>query len=95
MIWLLAVAALGLWFWYDSMRARERAILGARGLCEREGWQFLDDTVALKRIGLDMGAGGVRLQRTYRFEYTTTGLIRYQGHIFVVGREPARVAVEM
>ncbi|MDH3281413.1 MAG: DUF3301 domain-containing protein [Gammaproteobacteria bacterium] len=95
MIWLLGATLLGMWFWFDSMRARERAILGAKTLCEREGLQFLDDTVALKRIRLGMSAGGVRLQRTYRFEYATTGSIRYQGYIVVVGSEPAHVALEM
>ncbi|MDH3639572.1 MAG: DUF3301 domain-containing protein [Gammaproteobacteria bacterium] len=95
MIWLLGVAALGVWFWFDSMRARERAILGAQALCERESLQFLDDTVALRRLNLGWGARGLHLQRIYRFEYATTATNRHHGCIFVVGSEPVRVALEI
>jgi len=41
---LAAIAALG-WWWYDSMRARERALATAGAACARDGLQFLDETV--------------------------------------------------
>lgn len=95
MIWLLGLAALLLWFWFDSMRARERAVLNAKALCEREGLQFLDDTVALRRLTVGWGMRGPHLRRVYRFEYTATGTTRHHGCITVDGWEPVRVALEM
>jgi len=39
-----AFAALA-WLWYDSMRARERAVAAGQAACVRERLQFLDETV--------------------------------------------------
>ncbi len=59
------------WFWYDSMRARERAAETGRSACARAGLQFLDDTVALETIwpGRD-SLGRLRWRRRYAFEFS-------------------------
>ena len=43
---LVLLGALG-WFWLDSLKARDAAIVAARKACESEGLQFLDETVAI------------------------------------------------
>src|SRR5262252_7539733 len=48
-VWLLALAALA-WLWYDSMRARERAVAAGQNACARERLQFLDETVECTSI---------------------------------------------
>lgn len=90
---LAAVAAL-VWFWSDSMRARERAVASGRRACEREGLQFLDETVELVRLGpARCGDGRLRLRRVYRFEFSDTGDNRRGGAVVMLG--PAVEAVEL
>ncbi len=95
MIWLIAATGVGMWFWYDSMRARERAVGGARQLCAEQGLQFLDDTVALRRLSVSLDHRGPHWHRTYRFEYTTDGTDRHTGCIFVHGADPVRAGLEL
>lgn len=89
MAWQIAVlagiAAAG-WFWYDSLRARERAVLAGRGACEREGLQFLDDTVLCTRTRPTRDAEGrVTLRRVYSFEFSDDGRRRRGGSIVIIG----------
>ena len=89
MVWqivvLASIAAAG-WFWYDSLRAREHAVLAGRGACEREGLQFLDDTVLCTRTRPTRDAEGrVTLRRVYSFEFSDDGRRRRGGSIVIVG----------
>jgi len=82
----LALVALALWYWFSSLRARERAAAAAAETCRRQDLQFLDDTVALQRLGLARTPGGqLAWQRTYRFEYSETGTARAQGFVVMIG----------
>ncbi|HZW75092.1 MAG TPA: DUF3301 domain-containing protein, partial [Caldimonas sp.] len=64
---LLALAALA-WLWYDSMRARERAVAAGQNACARERLQFLDETVECMSIRPARNAAGrLQLRRVYRF----------------------------
>jgi len=83
---ILALCALGL-AWYSGARARESAIAIGRSACEQEGYQFLDDSVALQRFGLRWTPSGVRLRRMYRFEYSVEGTLRETGYVLLLGRE--------
>ena len=84
---LLAIGA-GLAFWIDSLGARERALAAGRRACERYGVQLLDETVQFSRLRLARDAEGrVRLQRTYRFEFSDTGDNRRHGAIVMLGGE--------
>ena len=85
-ILLLATAA-GTWFWFDTMQAREAAVEAAGRYCAREDVQLLDETVALQRLGFSRRNGRMRILRTYRFEYTTTGASREAGGLVMVGHE--------
>jgi Protein of unknown function (DUF3301) len=91
MTWeLAALAALALlaWLWYDSMRARERAVAAGRSACERERLQLLDDTVECVSVRAGRGeSGGVRIRRVYRFEFSDTGDNRRAGRVVMLGGE--------
>lgn len=79
---LTAVVMAVAWFWSSSLRARENAISSGASACKTLGLQFLDDTVALKRIGLGRNSNGrVMLQRVYGFEFTDDGNRRYEGQV--------------
>lgn len=83
----LALVLLGAWFWQDSMQTRQVAIAEGNRACAAEGFQFLDWSVALKKVTLKRdGDGRVRLQRLYDFEYSDTGNNRMPGNVAMLGR---------
>jgi hypothetical protein len=93
-VMLLAGATGAGWFWYDSMRARERAVALGRRACEREGLQFLDETVLCTRTRPARAADGrVRLRRVYRFEFSDDGVNRRGGELVLLG--PALESLEL
>lgn len=74
------------WFWVDTLRARERAVQLCRDLCRRRHLQLLDETVSLHRLGLGRDHNGrARLRRHYRFEFTRDGSVRDQGTVVMLG----------
>jgi hypothetical protein len=82
----LALALTGVLVW-DNLRAREAANEAIRAACERHGFLFLDDTVALASLRPVRDADGrVSLQRTFSFDYSDTGHRRRSGSVLLVGR---------
>lgn len=86
LIAILALLLLG-WFWLDSLRAREIAIGICRAACEQRSLQFLDQTVALVRLGLRRTGEGLRLRRVYRFDFSEEGVGRRSGYAILVGMD--------
>jgi hypothetical protein len=84
----IALIAAGIFFWLDSLRARERALSAGRAACERYELQFLDDTVSVSRVRLGRDdEGQLRIARTYTFEFSDTGNNRRHGAIVMLGGE--------
>ena len=86
---LMALAAIGVvfWYWSDSLRTREQALRVCAGACRQMGVQLLDQTVVVRRLRLGRDAGGhVRLRRHYGFEFSIDGIDRYRGHAVMLGR---------
>jgi len=91
---LFTFAVLG-WLWYDSMRARERAVGAGASACVREGLQLLDDTVECVSLKPARNAAGrLVLRRTYRFEFSDTGDNRRDGSIVMLGGEVESLVME-
>ena len=87
---LLLFGLLGLW--WDSLGARQVARQAGRRTCEREGLQFLDDTVTINRIRLRRdGRGRLMIYRQYRFEYSLSGEERLRGQIELLGKQVLHV----
>lgn len=85
LVWIAAIGAVA-WFWSDSMRIRERATKLARSICDQRNLQFLEGTVALRRIRLVRASvGHVVFARDYLFEYTEDGETRQQGFLLFRG----------
>ena len=91
---LAAIALLG-WWWYDSMRARERALVVAGAACGRDGLQLLDETVecVATRPARD-DDGRLALRRTYRFEFSDDGNNRRAGTVVILGTAVESVHLE-
>ena len=84
----IAIIAAGGFLWFDSLRARERALRAGRSACERYALQFLDETVAFARLRLGRDdEGQLRILRTYTFEFSDTGNNRRHGAIVMLGGE--------
>lgn len=90
----IGVTVLGLWFVFDSLRAREQALHACQSACDEMEVQLLDHTVAMTRLRLARdGHGRVRLRRRYRFEFSSAGTDRWRGYVDLLGL--ATIGVEM
>ena len=92
---LLVAAGLAAWLVFDTLRAREAAVAVAKAACQRQGLQFLDDTVCglQTRIGRD-GEGHAVLRRTFVFEFSEDGVSRSPGSVVVLGAHVESVRLE-
>jgi hypothetical protein len=82
----LLLTAFGVWFWLDSLKAREIGVLAARNACHGEGLQFLDESVVGNSLRLARDdAGRLKLRRVYGFEYSDTGNDRRTGTVTMLG----------
>ena len=85
---IVLLAALGAlaWYWYAGMQVREQAVMVGRRACADTGRQFLDDSVALRRIRFGRNSSGqLQLLRDYHFEFSDTGDNRRPGVIRMLG----------
>ena len=84
----ILLLAAGIFFWLDSLRARERAVAAGRAACKRYELQFLDETVSFTRLRFARGEDGqLKIARTYTFEFSDTGNNRRHGAIVMLGGE--------
>jgi len=91
---LVALALLA-WLWYDSMRARERAVAAGQRACVREGLQFLDETVECVSVWPARNESGrLVLRRVYRFEFSDDGAHRRSGSIVMFSGEVESLTME-
>ncbi len=92
---LTVLVALGAWAWSAHLRARELALAVAAEACRSLRVQFLDDTVAISRIGVGRGKDGrLHWQRVYTFEFTTDGGQRREGQVALQGLEVKAVQLD-
>ncbi len=91
---LLILLGLLLWFWQNTLRARESALHAARELCRFQQLQLLDATVTLQSLRLRRDKDGwLRLRRTFLFSYSDTGENRRTGFILMTGNRIEQVGL--
>lgn len=79
-------------WWWQGSRVRELAVEHARHACRSRGYQFLDQSVALQRLGTRRGRGGaLTLRREYAFEFTEQGSQRDGGTVIMAGQTLVKV----
>lgn len=94
-LWMLLLIGGLILFWVDSLRARERAVAVCANACRQMEVQFLDQTVAISRLGLGRGGRGwLSLRRTYGFEFSTDGTDRWKGRAVLLGKRVESVQME-
>ena len=93
--WAFVALAVLAWLWFDSMRAREHAVAAGTRACERNGLQFLDQTVECVSVRPARDENGrVALRRVYRFEFSDNGENRRGGSIVTLGGEVESLTME-
>jgi hypothetical protein len=92
---LLLATLLLIWFWRDSLQVREAATRICRQACASYGLQFLDQTVALQRLRLRWVSSGLRLQRTYQFDYSLEGEGRHTGYLVMLGERQQSLHLDL
>ena len=81
-LYLLIFLFILVWFWQNSLRAREFAVKFCQDKCNEMGLQLLDQTVALKSISIIRNINGLLgISRRYNFEFSISGVNRYSGSI--------------
>jgi hypothetical protein len=84
----LLLAGAGIWFWLDTLKAREIGVVAAQRACAEEGLLFLDETVAGRSVRPARdGDGQFKLRRIFEFEYSDTGNNRRSGSVTMLGNE--------
>jgi hypothetical protein len=84
---LLVLLAAALAFWYDGAHVRETANRIALDACKRRSLQLLDGTVALAKLRPRLDSAGLRIERTYVFDYSSDGGGRASGFVIMLGHE--------
>lgn len=93
--WPLVLLSIGAWYWWDSAECVEIARLSGKQACQTHQLQFLDDSVARKKIWFKRNTRGrLQLYRLYSFEFTSDGAQRYAGTIKMAGQQVLEVDLE-
>lgn len=80
---LLAV----IFYWIDTIFAKEIACKHGKDKCQELGVTFLDATVEITKTRLKRNAKGtIKFKRDYSFEFSSDGIRRYQGSISMLGK---------
>lgn len=83
-----------IFYWLDSIRAKEVATEKASAACKKVSLEFLDQTVAINKVRLRRdGNGRLKFYREYQFEFSSTGEFRYKGIVQMLGHR--LIAIEM
>ncbi|MCK4863930.1 MAG: DUF3301 domain-containing protein [Gammaproteobacteria bacterium] len=82
-------------YWLDSIRAKEIATARSREACKKVLVEFLDETVAIKKVRLRRNSSGrLNFYREYQFEFTSTGEYRYKGIVKLLGKYLVDIEME-
>ena len=94
-ILLLVILGLVVWFWIDSLRTRERAIIAAGRACKELEAQLLDQTVSLESIKpMRSRHGRLMFRRIYGFDFSIAGYERRRGRAFMAGQMLEQVQID-
>ena len=92
---LLSLFATGLSFWWNTLGIKPIALRAAQRHCDEMGIQLLDESIVIRRFKFKRDRmGGMRVWRSFSFEFSTTGDARYRGRVDVLGKRVVNVQLE-
>lgn len=83
-VFILLIFALFYGWWCNS-NVREKAVATARDHCKKLNLQLLDESVAGDGWRPSWANHQPCIKRTYLFEFSSTGRVRYQGYVVFIG----------
>ena len=84
-IWIGLFATLAA-IWWHGQGVKASALKHVKRYCDEHDIQLLDESLVLRKLWPARNARGVMsLQRTYFFEFTSTGEYRYRGTVTLLG----------
>jgi hypothetical protein len=84
---LMILVGLGFAIWSSARAAAERAGQVGRDACRAAGVQWLDETVHASGLRVRRGEDGwLKLERSFRFEYSEDGHDRHVGRLVLRGQ---------
>jgi hypothetical protein len=94
-ILVLLFIGLLVWFWSNSVRAKEFALHASAIACKDINAQFLDQTASLKKISVSRNASGrMTLLRIYDFDFSLDRETRSKGHVTIIGQKVTQVILD-
>lgn len=76
-----------IFYWIDTIFAKEIAVKHGADRCKELGVTFLDATVEITKTRLRRNPRGtVQFRREYSFEFSSDGIRRYSGEIIMLGK---------
>jgi hypothetical protein len=95
-ILVLLLLALLAWFWFDSVRAKEKAMMASAHACQQIQAQLLDHTASLKKIKFSRDKyGRTVFERTYNFDFSNDRQQRHQGRVIIRGLRVEDIYLDM
>lgn len=84
---ILFVLVAAIFYWIDTIFAKEIAVKHGKERCKKLGVTFLDETVEIIKTRLKRNPRGTILfRREYSFEFSSDGIRRYDGKIIMLGK---------
>ena len=84
---LLFVLVAGIYYWLNTIFAKEIAVKHGKNRCKELGVTFLDETVEITKVRLKRNPRGtVVFWREYSFEFSSDGVRRFSGQIVLHGK---------
>src|SRR5690625_4423484 len=94
-ILVIAAAVAIAWLWNDTLEAREHMLRHCRRALAELDMQLLDETVAIRRVGLRRDRRGrIAISRAYDFEFSMNGQDRWPGRAMLLGRRVETLQIE-
>ncbi len=79
----------------SAVRSRDVARNAARVFCQRQGWQLLDQTVAMSALWPVRLERGIVLRRRYRFDFSPDGGARRSGEVILEAGRAVQVSGQL
>ncbi|NVK73934.1 MAG: DUF3301 domain-containing protein [Oceanospirillaceae bacterium] len=87
---LLFISA-AIYSWWRNASIREQALISAKKHCESLNLQLLEDSVAGDEWKPSWNHGAIKIKRTYKFEFSSSGIARYSGKITYLGNKKTQI----
>ena len=88
---ILLLIAAAIYSWWRNTSIREQALISAKKHCESLNLQLLEDSVGGEAWKPTWHHGSIKIKRTYKFEFSSSGIARYTGKISYLGNKKIEV----